>query len=393
MSCILKQSTERSPGIIIFSHDEALRGVPAISERVKKFLEESLRDKKWIFGVHIQGDCSPMKQWPLTDWQRFIMWPDPTTPFAAQLPKDRLMELSCASFMPAVKQGPVPKKEFDLCIVSRPAAIKRIAETLYTLRKLLDIRPQTTILFIVPDTRDLIKGERTYEEDRVDRRFFDLPMQIFSSRELKQMTFLSSSTQSFGMFPIPQSMVTELVQKSRFLMLTSHREGGPRVIGEAFIAGTPFIAPRNARWGLFEALTERNTLFLEDDVEKDAAKIATGLEYYERFSVDPEDAKNRFQADRNLPRFKQVLSDMIVSLDRPVEGAWYLDNLHMRLAGHGVKHNFQFMHDDESFFHWIQSVTKGDPYDEDASWRTEVRIEKAPKQKNSKGIGKMFGLS
>src|SRR3989344_3649897 len=102
MSCIIKQRTERSPGIVILTQAEALFGIARTSKRVREYLHRTTDAKEWIFGVHLQGDPTRMSTWPLEKWQRFIMWPNPASAFAAQLPKENLMEFTCASFIPAM---------------------------------------------------------------------------------------------------------------------------------------------------------------------------------------------------------------------------------------------------------------------------------------------------
>ena len=58
MPCLLKKPSLTTPGIITFTHNEVLRGLPKKSKKVKQFLINSKKNNKWIFGVHIQGDCS-----------------------------------------------------------------------------------------------------------------------------------------------------------------------------------------------------------------------------------------------------------------------------------------------------------------------------------------------
>lgn len=369
MACILKQKTSDSPGIIALTHNEVLTGVADKSIVVKQFLESSYKNKEWLFGVHIQGDCSYLKEWPLKEWQNFIMWPDLKAPFLNNVPRERLVNINCINFNPDFPLCSNQKKEWDICIVSRASTIKRIAETIYTIRKLISLRLNTKVIFIVPDNRDIRKGERTYEEDRIDRRYFDLPEQIFSSKELKNICFLSSSTKSFGMYPITNNVVLDIMAKSKFTMLTSHREGVPRVLVESLLTGTPCIISKNLKCGLLAHFNHKNTLYLEDNIDTDAKKIMGALENYDAFSVSQKDLMI-FKEEQNKDRLKKILEQKIISIGKKVAGEWYFNNLNMRLAGHGVKHNFQFIHDPDSFFHWLDASQK-DPYNEDSAWREE----------------------
>ena len=73
MVCLLKQKTDSSPGIIVFSSDEWIFGVISRSKKIRTILEESNKNKEWIYGVHLQGNYSFLKQWPLTPWLDFVM--------------------------------------------------------------------------------------------------------------------------------------------------------------------------------------------------------------------------------------------------------------------------------------------------------------------------------
>lgn len=370
MPCILKQKTSRSPGIITFTQNEALYGFMTKSSKVKKYLEENSRDGKWIYGIHIQGDCSYLKEWPLEPWHNFIMWPETKAPFLSNVPAEKLIGINCINFLPNIESPEVPVKKWDICVVSRPSKIKRIAETLFTVKRLMSIRPESKIIFIVLDTRDISKGEKTYEKDSVDRRYFDLPLQLFTSEELKRISFLSSSMKSFGMFPVSHDLVTDIMAKSKFLLLTSHREGTPRVIAESLMAGTPCIVSKNLRCGILDCLNNKNTLYLNDDINSDTNAIAKALDNYSDFSIDKR-AIEKFKAEKNISLLKKQLTSIITSLNCPTEGNWYLEDLHLRLAGHGIKHNFQFTKDENSLFHWLDYVQHNNPYDEDGSWREE----------------------
>lgn len=370
MPCILKQKTSRSPGIITFTQNEALYGFMTKSSRVRKYLEENSKNRKWIYGVHIQGDCSYLKEWPFEPWHNFIMWPDTEAPFLSNIPKEKLMNMNCINFLPNIEPPKTAEKKWDICVVSRPSKIKRIAETLYTVKQLMSIRPETKTVFIVLDSRDISKGEKTYEKDGVDRRYFDLPLRLFTSEELKKISFLSSSMKSFGMFPVSHDLVTDIMAKSKFLLLTSHREGTPRVIVESLMSGTPCIVSKNLRCGILDCLNDKNTLYLNDDIDLDADAIAKALDNYSDFSIDRQ-AIEKFKAEKNTHLLKKHLTSIITSLNCPTEGDWYLEDLHLRLAGHGLKHNFQFTEDENSLFHWLDYVQEKNPYDEDGSWREE----------------------
>ena len=136
------------------------------------------------------------------------------------------------------------------------------------------------------------------------------------------------------------------------------------------MSGTVCIISKNLRCGILDCLNNKNTLYLNDDIDSDANAIAKALDNYSDFSIDRK-VIEKFRAEKNKHILKERLKDIIVSLNCPTEGDWYLENLHLRLAGHGVKHNFQFMEDEDSLFYWLDYVQHNNPYDEDGSWREE----------------------
>ena len=372
MSCIIKQRTSKSPGIIIFTHGEVLHGAIHKSDKIKKCLIENTRDKQWIYGVHVQADCSSIKEWPIEEWQKFIMWPDINAGFLSNVPKEKLLDMACINFMPDMRLPDQPVKKWDICIVSRPSSIKRIKETVLIVKKVISARPETKVVFIVPDYRNISEGLKTYKLNNIDKSYFDLPLQLFSSKELNNISFLSSSIHSFGLFPVSNDLTNDLISQSKFLMLLSHREGTPRCLIEALMAGTPCIVSKSLKTGILNVLHKKNSIFVDDDIQLASDSIIDALKNYHQFEVKKEEM-NGFKSANSLNRFKGYLSNIISSLGREVEGEWYLDDLSFRLAGHGKKYNFQFSEDAEEFFNWEKKIQNSDPYDEDLVWTKKRR--------------------
>lgn len=364
MPYILKQQTTNSPGIITFTHNEALWGLPKQSKKVKNYLIETSQSEKWIYGVHIQGDCSHLKQWPLEPWQSFIMWPDLQASFLSKVPNSKKLPLTCINFMPEfLSKLPATDKVWDICIVSRASSIKRITETLHIIRGLLNAKPNLKVVFVVPDMRSQALGRHSYKKQNIDRNYFELPRKLFTCDELKNICFISSSQSAFGTFPLTDDLVSELMSKSKFMLLTSHLEGVPRVVAEALLVGTPCIVSKNLKSGINHILSDKNTLFIDDDIELATSQICNALEKYDTYEVDRAFMKNTFSEDIYNQKLIAYLSQKINELRLPIEGNWYLNDLHLNLACHGQKHNFQFMNDDRLFFNWLQKLKQlGDGY-------------------------------
>jgi hypothetical protein len=373
MPCILKEPTPNSPGIVSFTHNEALWGVPSHSRRAREFLVRAAASGKWIFGVHMQGDLTWLKQWPLQPWQSFFLWPDPAASFLANVPREMRLDRNCINFMPRLADRPAGMdRNVDICVISRPNRLKRLQESLLIIRGLMRVRPGLTATIIAGDPRWVELGDRAYKEQGIDRRFYEFAQTHFSARELAQISFLCSSEQAFGKFPLARNLVNDIIMRSRFMMLTSHQEGTPRVIAEAFLAATPCILSKRLASGIRAQTTPLNTAFIDDDIATAVSQIDDALTHYDRYTVDVAAMRDVFCEDTHITELRDWLSHKIQDQGKPVEGRWFLNDLHMRLACHGQKLNLQIMNREALFFRWFEQVETGagqvnfDPYDEDA---------------------------
>ena len=355
MPCLLKKRTEDSPGVIIFTHNEVLNGVVSKSKKLQRFLDAATLDKRWIFGVHIQGDCSHLSVWPRSDWQSFLMWSNPAASFLKNIPTQQKTEITCINFLPKPEEVKVRKK-WDICIISRPAPIKNIKESLLLIRELFALKEDLSVVIVAPDPREQSLGNSSYKKQDVDRSYFELPIKIFTCKQLKQISFITSSQASFGTFPIANDLIADLISGSKFLLLTSRREGVPRVIAESLIYGTPCIVSADLVSGVNDCLNEKNSVMLGNDICSAAKKIKLALDGYGNYLIDQNAMQRKFCETYNVEKFKSFVSDRIKDLGCTVEGEWVLHDLHLRLACHGQKQNIQFMNDESLFFNWLEKV-------------------------------------
>jgi hypothetical protein len=212
------------------------------------------------------------------------------------------------------------------------------------------------VVFIVPDPRHVDMGERCYEEQRIERYFFESPLKLFSSKELLNLSFISSSQDAFGKFPLADEIIADIVADSKFLFLNSHQEGVPRVIGEAFLAGTPCIVSKKLHSGINHLLNKDNTCFVDDDIEVASEQIFTALGNYHSYQVDVVFARKYFCATENELFFRESLDNLIRKRGLEVDNEWTLGDLHRRLACHGMKNNYQVMNNDRLFTDWFSRL-------------------------------------
>ena len=131
-SIVLKKRERNCPGVIIFAHNEILRGIVKKSVKVRQILSRENKSKKWIFGIHVQGDPSNITSWPLEDWHDFLMWPNKEEPFLKKINKNKITNLTCVNFLDINKKNSYLKlkKVFDLVSVTRFSSGKNIHLTL-----------------------------------------------------------------------------------------------------------------------------------------------------------------------------------------------------------------------------------------------------------------------
>ena len=354
MPCILKKSSKNSPGIITFTHNEVLRGLPARSKKIREFLTKMSKENKWIFGVHIQGNCQHMQYWPVSEWESFYMWGDiKNSKFLSNIQDAKIIPLTAEYFLPK-NNIYNSKKKWDICIVSRPSKIKRIEETLYTIKELFKLKKDLKVIFIVPDPRIQSQGSRTYKLG-IDEKFFKLPKLIFSCTELKNITFLSSSQESFGNFPIPHSFIQEIISRSKFIFINSYLEGGPRVLAEAFSLNVPCIVSNKLQSGLRSFFNEKNIIEIDDSPKVAANQILRGLNNYKFFDFKYLNLENIFNEEVNQRKLKELLEEKFLILKNN-NSIWYLNDLLFRLPCHGYKNDMQFFYNENLFFEWIKGI-------------------------------------
>ncbi|MCB9227987.1 MAG: hypothetical protein H6618_00070 [Deltaproteobacteria bacterium] len=360
---MLKRKSHNTPGIITFTHNEVLFGIIRKYPEIRKFLKHLHDSGQYRFGVHIQGYCGFLREWPVGGWESFWMWSDPGESYLHNLPQERIIPLTCANFLPAPRIiRAADERNIDIMIISRPSDIKRIGLTMEIMSEIYRQQENLRTVFIVPDSRRLEHGVKTYQRDDVARSYFEAPLKNFSCRALKNISFISSANESFGMFPLEERLVQDVLGKSRFMLLTSRKEGTPRVLVEALMHGVRCFVSEDMEFG-FRSDVADDLIWVPDCPEKAAGIMMDHLTRVPREIQNPERYQRRYSCQTNIPVFTEYLQKILkVDLD-PHE--MFLEDLHLRLACHGQKSHFQFYNNPGLFMNWLKVYEQSDPYDED----------------------------
>jgi glycosyltransferase involved in cell wall biosynthesis len=365
---LLKNKTEVSPGIICFNHNEALFGVPAKFNKVKKFLSKLSLNKEWIFGIHIQGDLSWYGTWKRESWQDFFMWSDKNDTCLQGIAEEKKTELTCINFYDSqIFQKKNKQKIYDICNISRFSSIKKIDLTLQIFKKILDNDINKKLLLVAPypSFSNLILSSFSKEKRYLKKALKNMNT-IFSAQQLKQIDFICSDSEIFGNFPITEDTLYNLINSSENLLLNSHQEGVPRVIIESLCLNTKVIVSNKLRSGIGKYLNSNNSfIFSEEEnenIEEQSTSIANQIINYMNNNKTTKIINNQnnfFDKNISIPKLKDFFFDLFkenkINLNDK-ESDWHLYDLNKRLACHGYAYDLYFMNNDEAFFNWFSKI-------------------------------------
>ena len=120
MPCLLKLPKKDSPGIVTFNTSEYFSDLFKKKELIN-FLKEN---KKWIFGVNLSGSYERLREFPDESWLSFIMCYSLKSPYLDNINIKKKIDISYINFL-EIYDFELKKKNWDICIVSRDAEIKR----------------------------------------------------------------------------------------------------------------------------------------------------------------------------------------------------------------------------------------------------------------------------
>jgi hypothetical protein len=326
MPYVLKNPAKSLPGIVIFTHAEHL-DVINLYPRLNKKLNII---KDWIFGIHVQGDISFLDSFPDQPWIDFILSPNSSASVFSNV-AHKMVNLGAANFQ---EHSQNTIKINDIIIVSRASKIKRLFESLLIIKKLFQLKPDLSVIVCVPDER-INKNKLQYKKLNLDDRFFNETKNVFSANELSKISFISSSRDSFGNFPLSDNFLNLILSQSRMLMLTSIKEGAPRAITQALVNNTVVALANDMQHDLKSFLNSANCIEIPmNDFHKSASLINDALSTLGDFDVTAS-KKNFLSINSSKLLINSINS--ITDLNLIFDNSWNLDSLDKNLAMHGEK--------------------------------------------------------
>jgi len=379
MPVVLKNKTKVSPGIIIFTHNEILRGVPRKSSRVDNLLKSAYLKNEWIFGVHIQGDCSNVYNWPYKEWQNFFLWPEKKDHFLSSISENKICEITCVNFLSEkINHLKNKKKDIDIISVSRFSSIKKIDLTLRIFKGLLDKNPNYKfVLLAIRENkeknflnilRNIFKFKN--KEEKYIENLNNLIDKINKSPKYKNIKIIDPMITKDNLFPIPEEKIYHYTAKSKYQMLNSSREGVPRVLIESLYLKTKVIISNQLKFGLKKFMNDANSLQydesngIESIINDLHENLTKPIDYSKEFLEN-----DKFKENKSKVLLVNFLRNLKLNENNYFEGidhsSWKLDNLKFRLCSHFKSRSHQILKNEKLFINWFDSLNKDEDYNDE----------------------------
>jgi hypothetical protein len=314
MACIVKIPQSASKGFLVVTDAEyrdLLIANPAMRARF-----EQLRGR-WLIAVHANSAiCQSYAADPLVDV--FIAGPgDITASGPSPLPQ---IAMDCSNFSPGFfAPAPHEEKFWDVLFVSRNQPFKSLDKMFDIVRALFDEEPLRVLAII----------SHTSLQDLEASQPLKLYQEKFTTRERKLFTLMTPWVDYPFSLDLPT--LAQFYHKARLFLHTAAEERHPRVVGYAWAAGLPVVAPGSAAALLPPELAKPPGFFAFETVEEAARNVRRALMVgplsasYSQFHLAP------FQVER----FKSEIRELYARNGETfLDGGWQVEDLDIRLARH-----------------------------------------------------------
>ena len=320
MPHLLKEATNKSPGIIIFTHKEWPFCHQFFYVCRKFYKTISANYKLGIHWGHVQDNIKDMA------FVDFHLAASGTLKFdeSNQVP---LLPFSSRNFLPNCFQPKNIEKEWDFINVSRPFEIKRLKHFITAVRHLFNKNKSAKVLLIS-------NASKTFKKNNPDKDIYDYYLKHFSTVERERFQFFLLHQDGFPQQLTPAALAY-FYNASKIFSLFSLREGESRVIHEALLCGLPILHHAELKGGATDHLDATNSVAFKSD-EDAAEKMQLMIDNYSQFNVDVDYFQSICCEDQTKTTFKQSLQKYYKKQGWPFEGKLFLDNLSFELPAHVI---------------------------------------------------------
>ncbi len=248
MVFILKEESEKSPGIAVFSHKEFKK---FSNYKVFNLILEKL-SRYFYFGVHWGDSFKNIEQFNFDNIDINFCYPEQLP----ELEKKEILNipLTTRSFIPSSIFYPRNdvEKEFDLIAVTRKDKKKYNLDLFLICSLLIKNNPKIKILICV--------SHPNYRKQTYDFLFTEFFNEILGSF-LNKNIFLKEYTK-----PPNQDEISSFLNKSKVFLFTSRKEGVAKVTAEAALCNLPVVMYKNF-FGSANRGINKKYLYYYDSIE------------------------------------------------------------------------------------------------------------------------------
>jgi hypothetical protein len=313
MACIVKRPLHGSKGLLVITDAELrdwLHTSPTLRAHFKTL------QARWLIAVH--GNSAIRQTYAPDDLiAAFIAGPGDI--ISAGTEAHEQIAMDCSNFSPDFFAADGGGKFWDVLCVSRNQPFKSLDMAFKVVRQAFDEKPLRVLAIISHQGLKDIK----------DSEPLRLYAGMFNEEERKLFTVIAPWVD----YPFPFDLPTlaQFYHRSRVFLHVAETERHPRVVGYAWAAGLPVVAPPAAAALLPAELAQPPGFFAFDT----AADAASQLRHALAAPALPASYSMYHLAPFQIDRFKIEIRKLYQRLGQEfVDDGWELDSLDLRLARH-----------------------------------------------------------
>lgn len=314
MACIVKTPSSGSKGVLVVTDVEYRDFLLADPAMRRNF--ERLKDR-WLIAVHAN---SAVRQNYAADAlvDVFIAGPGDIASLGP-LPL-RQIAMDCSNFSPDVFAPATRDNRFwDVLFISRNQAFKSLDRLFDIARAVFDRKPLRLLAIIAHSSLD----------DLAKSRPLRLYQEMFSAEERRLFTLLTPWIDYPFCLDLPT--LAQFYHNARLFLHTAVEERHPRVVGYAWAAGLPVVAPNSAATLLPHTMAQSPGFFSFGSVEEASRQIQHALGVQTLPPAYSEFHLASFQLERFKMEIRKLYDDRACPFS---ENGWQLEDLDIRLARH-----------------------------------------------------------
>jgi len=343
MAHIFKHPSEKTKGIIVFSHKEMRLFFPFVKPKnypnssipyhiktsyiLGKELINFRRFQKiykkiqnqYFIGVHIGYSLNKI---PIYDRSDFYLTSNDSIENIHS--KILAIPLNSRNFTPSCFKNQNKEKYWDIICVSRNLKLKNLNLFLKSIKKIFELGYKYKILLICPKTK-------TENNLNSYTSLMDDYYKMFTSDELNLFSIIRLSSETS--FPgLSNEILSHFYNSTKIFTLFSQEEGSSKVIHEALCCGLPVVVKYDLIGGGRDYLNSSNSIFFKE-FEHAHETLIHAVENLEQFIISEIDVQN-LRESYSIEKIKNYFKILYEKHNQIFDGNLInTDQLNIRLNG------------------------------------------------------------